>query len=86
MRALDCLNEMQLAVGEAESAVETALKATGLDPYRERTQQSLMRAYAATGNRVEAVNVYHRFRELLAQDLGAEPSQETEAIYLSLLE
>ena len=85
VRSLDCLNEMQLAVGEPESAVETALKAVGLDQYRKRTYQSLMRAYAATGNRAEAVSVYHRFRELLATDLGTEPSQETEAIYLQLL-
>ena len=85
VRALDCLNEMQLAVGEAQSAVETALRAVDLDPYRERTYQSLMRAYAATGNRAEAVGVYHRFRELLAADLGTEPSPETEAIYLNLL-
>ena len=43
-------------------------------------------AYAATGNRAEAVSVYHRFRELLSTDLGTGPSQETEAIYLGLLE
>ncbi len=85
IRSLDCLNEMQLAVGEAESAVETALRAVDLDPYRERTDQNLMRAQAATGNRAEAVNVYHRFRELLAKDLGTGPSKETEAIYLTLL-
>ena len=85
VRSLDCLNEMQLAVGEAQSALETALRSVDLDPYRERTHQSLMRAYAATGNRAEAVSVYHRFRELLANDLGTAPSQETEAIYLTLL-
>jgi len=86
VRSLDCLIEMQLAVGEEQSAVETALRAVDLDPYRERTHQGLMRAYAATGNRAESVSVYHRLRELLIKDLGAEPSQETEAIYLNLLE
>ena len=86
VRSLDCLIEMQLAVGEGQSAVETALRAVDLDPYRERTYQGLMRAYAATGNRAEAVSVYHRLRELLIKDLGAEPSQETDGIYLNLLE
>ncbi len=71
VRSLDCLIEMQLAVGEGQSAVETAVRAVDLDPYRERTYQGLMRAYAATGNRAEAVS---------------EPSKETEAIYLNLLE
>jgi len=42
----------------------------------------LMQAYSAAGNRAEALNVYHQCREILA----AEPSQETQDIYLSLLE
>ena len=86
LRALDCLCEMKLSVGEPESAVETALEAVSLDPYRERTQRCLMQAYAATGNRAEAVSIYHRFREVLADELGTEPSAETEALYLRLLD
>ena len=86
LRALDCIHKMQLSRGEPELAVETALEAVNLDPYRERTYQSLMQAYAATGNTAKAVNVYHRFRGLLAQDLGTEPSAEIEALYLTLLD
>ena len=86
LRALDCIHQMQLSRGEPELAVETALEAVNLDPYRERTYQSLMQAYAATGNTVKAVNVYHRFRGLLAQELGTEPSAQTEALYLKLLD
>ena len=77
---------MQIALGETESAVETALEAGSLDPYRERTHQYLMQAYAATGNKAEAINVYHRFGKLLAQDLGSDPSPEIEALYLKLLD
>ena len=46
----------------------------------------MMQAYSAAGNRAEALNVYHQCREILAAELGAEPSQETQDIYLSLLE
>jgi len=53
VRALDCLGEMQLEIGEQQ----TASDAIKLDPYRERTHRALMRAYAATGNRAKAVAV-----------------------------
>lgn len=45
-----------------------------------------MEAHVAAGNRAEALRVYERCRQLLAEELGAYPSPETEAIYRSLLE
>ena len=86
IRALDCLGEMQLEIGEPQTAVESALEASRMDPYRERTHRCLMRAYAATGNRVKALAAYHEFRELLADEVGAEPESETQALYLQLLD
>ena len=86
LRSLDCLYEMQFAVGESALAVETAIEAVNLDPYREKTYQWLMAAYTATGNRAAAVNVYHQLCKLLQDDLGTEPSSETETIYLKLLD
>ncbi|PKB79439.1 MAG: hypothetical protein BZY88_13440 [SAR202 cluster bacterium Io17-Chloro-G9] len=86
LRALDCLYEMQVFRGETELAVETAMEVVVLDPYRERTQRFLMEAYAANGNKAKAVGVYHDFRRPLADDLGTEPSSETETLYLKLLD
>lgn len=86
LRALDCLSESQRLVGEPMVAVETGTEAVKLDNLRERGYQLLMQAYSAAGNRAEALNVYHQCREILAAELGAEPSQETQDIYLSLLE
>ena len=85
LRALDCLNGKQAATGELALSVETAIEAITLDPYRERAYRQLMQAYEATGNRAKAVGAYHRLRELLAEELGTEPSSETEALYLKLL-
>ena len=45
-----------------------------------------MEAHAAAGNRAEALRVYERCRRLLAEELGAYPSPETESIYRGLLE
>ena len=57
-----------------------------LDPYRERSHRLLMKAHARSGNRASALNVYHSLRLLLVEELGTEPSTETEAVYLSLLD
>ena len=86
VRALDCLAEMQLEIGEPQTAVESALEALKMDPYRERTRRCLMRAFAATGNRAKAVAAYHEFRELLANEVGTDPESETEALYLEILD
>ena len=86
VRALDCLGEMQLEIGEPQTALESALEAVKLDPYRERAHRCLMRAYAATGNRAKAVAAYHEFRELLANEVGTDPEPETEALYLKILD
>ena len=44
-----------------------------------------MKGAVATGNRANAVQAYHRLREFLADELGTEPSRETEALYLAAL-
>ena len=85
IRALDCLSEMRLASGEPGLAIEMGIEAIGLDPFRELSYQLLMRAHAASGNKAEAVQVYHRLRKVLDDELGTEPSKETEALYLGLL-
>ena len=85
VRALDCLSQMWLSSGEPALAVETALEAVALDPFRESSHQLLMRSYVAIGNPSEAVMVYHRLRELLSEELGTDPSEGTEALYVELL-
>ena len=86
LRALDCLSEMRLHTLEYGLAVESAIEAVTLDPYRERSHRLLMPAYDSSGNRAAALNEYHSLRELLAEELGTEPTAETEAVYLGLLE
>jgi DNA-binding SARP family transcriptional activator len=85
LRALDVLGEARLGRGETALAVEAGEEAIALDPYRERTHRLLMAAYAAAGSRAEALRAYERLRRLFAEDLGVEPSDDTEAAYLALL-
>jgi DNA-binding SARP family transcriptional activator len=85
VRALDFYVEICLHTGQAALAAQTASEALSLEPFRETGYRQLMRVHAASGNRAEALRVYQRCRELLADEMGVDPSPETEALYLELL-
>src|SRR5262249_15835444 len=79
VRALECLAKVWLASGEPIYAVENATEAIGIDRYRESSYQLLMQAQAAMGNRAKAIQTYHDLRQLLVDDLGVDPTSETES-------
>jgi len=85
-RALGCLVDASLGLGDAPAAATWAEEAIALEPFREAGYRRLMKAHAAAGNRAEALQVHERCRRLLAEELGAYPSPETEAIYRGLLQ
>lgn len=61
--------------GRHAEAIQAALTAVRLEPLRETAHAALIRAHLAEGNRSEALRQFARFRELLAAELGVEPSQ-----------
>ncbi|MCO8277289.1 winged helix-turn-helix domain-containing protein [Actinoplanes sp. TRM 88003] len=85
------------AVGRLEELRLTALEAGGVElipeltdlvaahPLRERLAGTLMRALAAAGRGSEALLVYQRTREALADELGADPSAELSSLHVALL-
>jgi SARP family transcriptional regulator, regulator of embCAB operon len=85
-RALSALAEASIRTDKAAEAVRWAGLAVEAEPFRESGYRRLMEAHVAAGNRAEALRVYERCRQLLAEELGAYPSPETEAIYRSLLD
>jgi len=85
IRALCCLAEISTAGGEPTLAARDAAEAVQLDPFGERAHRLLMRAHAAAGDRAAALQAYERLRRLLADELGADPSPETHAVYLEIL-
>ncbi|GAT64452.1 SARP family transcriptional regulator [Planomonospora sphaerica] len=54
-------------------------------PLREGFAAALMRALAEAGRGTEALTVYQRTRERLAEELGADPSAELSALHVALL-
>lgn len=85
VRALECLRDASLAAGEFGDAVRYATEITELEPFRESSYRALMEAHVGAGNPAEALRVYERCRRFLADELGAYPSAESEAVYLEIL-
>jgi YVTN family beta-propeller protein len=85
-RALSVLADASLRSGAAREAGKWAEELIALSPFREAGYRRLMEAHAGAGNRAEALRVYEQCRRLLAEELGAYPSPETDSIYRELLE
>jgi DNA-binding SARP family transcriptional activator/streptogramin lyase len=86
LRALNVLADASLRSEKAEAAVRWAEQAVEVEQFRESGYRRLMEAHIAAGNRAEALQVYEQCRRLLAEELGAYPSPETETIYRRLLD
>lgn len=85
VRASEVLADAQHACGDLTSALRVAEEVVKLEPFRESGYRRLMAIHADAGNRAEALQTWERCRGLLAEELGVEPSPETEALYLELL-
>jgi class 3 adenylate cyclase/ketosteroid isomerase-like protein/tetratricopeptide (TPR) repeat protein len=77
--------EAHLLAGSASRAVEAARDAIVRDALREAGYRVLMRGLAAMGERAEALRAWERCRIMLVEELGTEPSPETESVYLDIL-
>jgi YVTN family beta-propeller protein len=85
-RALTVLADACLRSGAGREAAKWAEELIALSPFREAGYRRLMDAHVIAGNRAEALRVYEQCRQLLADELGAYPSPETDSIYRALLE
>ncbi len=84
-RALVILSTASAQNGEHALAIQHAADAWSAEPFDEVACQTLMRAHAAAGNRAEALRVYATCRKLFREELGAEPSEQTSAVFLNIL-
>jgi len=85
VRGLHILSQITEANGEHALAVQYATEIIDLEPFQETGYRHLMQMHAGMGNRGEALRVFGRCRELFRDELGADPSQETERVFLEIL-
>ncbi|GAA2066062.1 BTAD domain-containing putative transcriptional regulator [Catenulispora yoronensis] len=77
--------DAELALGHGPDLVSELTDLVAAHPLRERLAGALMRALAAAGRDNEALQVYQRAREALADALGADPSPELSELHVALL-
>jgi LuxR family maltose regulon positive regulatory protein len=70
--------------GRFDLAIECYLRGIDADPVIEPFYQGLMRCYAASGRRAEAVAAYRRVKHILSVALSLKPSPATEKLHQSL--
>ena len=74
-----------LAAGDWMAAADAAATALEYDPYDEAALRVLLRAQVMGGRVAAALATYASTRERLADELGTDPSPETEALQLAIL-
>jgi len=84
VQMLDALTQLVTAAeaaGEDGQALDAARRLLTLEPWLEAAHRQVMRLLARQGQRAEALAQYQRCRQVLAEELGAAPDAETNALY-----
>jgi DNA-binding SARP family transcriptional activator len=71
-----------LAVGEHSAALEAATRAVESNPLDEEAHRARIRALYLGGDGASALAAYEHLRTTLVEELGTDPSRQTEAVYL----
>jgi DNA-binding SARP family transcriptional activator len=77
--------ESALAEGLARLALTFSSLAVEIDPMNETAHRLLMRAHASMGEIAAALRDFEIYRGRLADELGVDPSPETQTLHLELL-
>lgn len=67
------------------AGIETLNQLLALDPWREEAHRQLMDLYTRSGQRSAALAQYAICRQVLADELGIAPADETQALYHAIL-
>ena len=81
IEALEKLVRGHRDAGELEAAIEFNRRWLSLDPLQEAAHRSLMRLLTRSGQRNAALAQYDTCRRILVDELGVEPTAETETLY-----
>jgi len=85
LTAMEDRFEAEVSLGQGVETIAELTDAVTAHPLRERLAAALMRALTAAGRDSEALLIYERTREALADALGVDPSPELSALHVALL-
>jgi predicted ATPase/DNA-binding SARP family transcriptional activator len=85
LTAMEDRYDAEIALGHGAELVTELTDLVTANPVRERLVAALMRALVASGRDTEALRVFERTRETLADELGVDPSPELSALHVALL-
>jgi DNA-binding SARP family transcriptional activator len=85
LTAMEDRFDAEISLGHGVELVTELTDLVAAHPMRERLVAALMRALVTTGRDTEALLVYQRTREALADALGVDPSPELSALHVALL-
>ena len=85
LTAMEDRFDAETSLGHGGELVTELTDLVAAHPLRERLVAALMRALVATGRDTEALLVYQRTREALADALGVDPAPELSALHVALL-
>ncbi|WP_174550862.1 BTAD domain-containing putative transcriptional regulator [Actinomadura latina] len=83
--AVEGLGAARLRAGDPEAVVSVLRELVDAQPLRERARALLMRALHGAGRQAEALAVFEDGRQVLADELGADPSAELAEVHLEIL-
>jgi DNA-binding SARP family transcriptional activator len=84
-RARHVLGGAAADVGQGDLARSAARRALDADPFDEDALRILMRSAQRDGRTADALQAYDAFRRALADELGVDPSPQTQAMYQAVL-
>ena len=84
-RLLTRLAALYEARGEPAAAITALERVVAAEPAHEEAHTGLMRLYAGTGQRAQALRQYGHLREALQRELDAEPDAAVQRLYQQIL-
>jgi DNA-binding SARP family transcriptional activator len=81
LNALTVLVDLLAGAGDNQQALAYARRLTNHDPLRETAHRAAIRLYFLLGRVNDALQQFERCKTVLADELGTEPSPETQALY-----
>jgi TolB-like protein len=81
---LSRLIERRIVGPNFEKLIEVGRRLVELDPFREEGHRALMRGYAESNQRTQALQQFERCRELLQRELNIGPAPETQNLFMQV--